>query len=68
MYTNEITDITANENQMISKRAALYHGHKKQKDRLETRVKLAVLCTYYENQAILEHILLYRASKCKQTK
>ena len=53
MYTNEITDIKADENQMISKRAALYHSHKKRKDRLETRVKLAVLRTYYENQAIL---------------
>ena len=27
-----------------------------------------VLCTYVENQAILEPILLYRVSKCKQTK
>ena len=35
---------------------------------LETRAKLAVLRTYVENQAILEPILLYRASKCKQTK
>ena len=35
---------------------------------LETRVKLAVLCTYVENQAILEPIRLYRASKFKQTK
>ena len=37
-------------------------------DSLETRAKLAVLRTYVENQAILEPILLYRASKCKQTK
>ena len=35
---------------------------------LETRTELAVLRTYVENQAILEPILLYRASKCKQTK
>ena len=35
---------------------------------LETPAKLAVLRTYVENQAILEPILLYRASKCKQTK
>ena len=30
--------------------------------------ELAVLHTYVENQAILEPIFLYRASKCKQTK
>ena len=35
---------------------------------LETRAEPAVLCTYVENQAILELILLYQASKCKQTK
>ena len=35
---------------------------------LETRAELAVLRIYVENQAILELILLYRASKCKQTK
>ena len=40
----------------------------KRKDSLETRVELAVLRTYVENQAILEPILLYRASKCKQIK
>ena len=44
------------------------HGHKKRKDCLETRTELAVLRTYVENQAILELILLYRRSKCKQTK
>ena len=37
-------------------------------DSLETRAKRAVLRAYVENQAILEPILLYRASKCKQTK
>ena len=37
-------------------------------DSRETRAELAVLRTYVENQAILETILLYRASKCKQTK
>ena len=37
-------------------------------DSLETRAEPAVLRTYVENQAILEPILLYRASKCKQTK
>ena len=35
---------------------------------LETQAEPAVLCTYVENQAILEPILLYQASKCKQTK
>ena len=35
---------------------------------LETQAEPAVLRTYVENQAILEPILLYRASKCKQTK
>ena len=41
------------------------HNHKKRKDSLETRAELAVLRSYVENQAILEPILLYRASKCK---
>ena len=40
----------------------------KRTDSLETRTELAVLRTYVENQAILEPILLYWASKCKQTK
>ena len=44
------------------------HSHKKRKDSLETRAKPAVLCVYVENQAIIEPILLYRVSKCKQTK
>ena len=43
-------------------------SHKKRKDSLETRVELAVLRTYVESQAIIEPILPYRASKCKQTK
>ena len=37
-------------------------------DSLKTRAELAVLGIYVENQAILEPILLYWASKCKQTK
>ena len=37
-------------------------------DSLETQAKLAILCIYVENQAILEPILLYRASRHKQTK
>ena len=45
----------------------LNHSYKKQKDSLETRAELAVPRSYVENQAILEPIL-YRASKCKQTK
>ena len=44
------------------------HSHKKQKDSLETRAEWAVLRAYVENHAILEPILLYRASKYKQTK
>ena len=46
----------------------LNHSHKKRKDSLETRAELAVLRTYVENQAKIELIFLYRASKCKQTK
>ena len=37
-------------------------------DSLGTRTELAVLRTYVENQAMLEPILLYLESKCKQTK
>ena len=44
------------------------HSHKKQKVSLETRIKQAVIRAYVENQAIIESILLYRASKHKQTK
>ena len=44
------------------------YSHKKQKDSLETQAELSVLSTYVENEAILEPILLYRGSKCKQTK
>ena len=40
----------------------------KRKDSLETRAELAFVSSSVENQAILESILLYRASKCKQTK
>ena len=46
----------------------LNHSNKKRKDSLETWPKLAVLRTSVENQAILESILLYSASKYKQTK
>ena len=34
----------------------LNHSYKKQKDTMETRVKLAVLRTYVENQAVLKPI------------
>ena len=44
-----------------------HHSNKKRKGNLETPVELAVLRTYVENQTILEPILLYCASKCKQT-
>ena len=46
----------------------VWHSLKKRKDSLKTRAEMSILCTYVENQAILELILLYRASKCKQTK
>lgn len=57
---------------LIHSVASLQHSHKKWKDSLETEVQLAVvLCTwllfYVKNQFILEPILLYYASKCKQT-
>ena len=35
---------------------------------LETRAERAALTPYVENQAILEPILLYRASEYKQSK
>ena len=44
------------------------HSHKKRIVWKHGLVELAVLRTYVENQAILEPILLYRRSKCKQTK
>ena len=44
------------------------YSHKKRKDSLEKRAERIDLRTYVENHAILEHILLYCASKCKQTK
>ena len=47
-------------------RASFFHYHKKHS--LETQAELAVLRTYVEKQAIIEPILLYRVSKCKQTK
>ena len=40
----------------------------KWKDSLETWTESAVLQIYVENQAMLEPILLCRASKCKETK
>ena len=43
------------------------HNHKKQMC-LETQAELAVLRIYVANQAILQPVLLYRASKYKQTK
>ena len=44
------------------------HSHKKRKDSLEKWTEMAILRIYVEKQAILEPILLYRASKCNQTK
>ena len=43
-------------------------SHKKRKDSLETSAELVVLRTYVDNKAIIEPILFYQASKCKQTK
>ena len=45
-----------------------HHSHNKRKDSLEARAEQAVLHAYVKNQVILEPILLYRASKYKQTK
>ena len=52
---------------LISGFIGLKHSHKK---RIVWKhgAEPAVLRTYVENQAILEPILLYRGSKCKQTK
>ena len=44
------------------------HSHKEQNYSLRKQVELAVLRAYVENQATIEPILIYRASKCKQTK
>ena len=44
------------------------HSQKKLKYILETVAELAILFTYAENQVLLEPILLYRGSKCRQTK
>ena len=49
-------------------KVVLKHSQKKRKDSLEMRAERAILGAYAENQAILELILLYRASKYKQTK
>ena len=52
----------------MTKKYSNTFSHKKRKDSLKTRAELADLRTYIENQALLEPILLYRESKCKQTK
>ena len=44
------------------------HSHRKWKDNLDTGAKQIALVAYVKNQAILETILLYRASNFKQTK
>ena len=44
------------------------HSNKKRKDSLKTLAELAVLCTYADSQAILEHIFPYCASEYKETK
>ena len=65
-------DFISMKQRMWCAREVFYHlhqyiSHTKLKDSLKTRTEPAVLCVYVENQAILEPILLYRASKCKQT-
>ena len=40
----------------------LHHSNKKWKDSLKTRAELAILGTYFKNQAILEPTLLYHGS------
>ena len=44
------------------------HSQKKRKVNLEIRLEVAFLRPYVEKRAILEPILLYSVSKCKQTK
>ena len=44
------------------------HSHKERNDSLGKQAELAVLRVFVENQATIELILIYRASKCKQTK
>ena len=44
------------------------HSHKERNDSLGKQAELAILRAYVENQATIEPILIYRASKCKQTK
>ena len=44
------------------------HSHKERNDSLGKQAELAVLRAYVENQATTEPILIYRASKYKQTK
>ena len=55
---------------VFTKGSCIYwnHSHKKQKDSLEARAKLAVLQTYVENQAILEPILPHRAQNVNKPK
>ena len=43
------------------------HSHNERNDSLGKQAELAVLQGYVENQATIETILTYRASKCKQT-
>ena len=51
-----------------TKNEVFHHSLKKRKDSIKTRAERAVLNVDVENQAILEPILLKRASKYKQPK
>ena len=39
------------------------HSHKEQNDSLGKQAELPALCAYFENQATIEPILIYRVSK-----
>ena len=44
------------------------HSHKDRNDSQGKQAELAVLHAYVEEQVTIEPILIYRVSKCKQTK
>ena len=44
------------------------HSHNDQNDSLGKQAELAVPRAYVQKQATIEPILIYRVSKCKQTK
>ena len=52
----------------FAKKKKSYHSHKDRNDSLGKQAELAVLHAYVEEQVTIEPILIYRVSKCKQTK